>query len=233
MFLYLDNKESNMFLYERDPASIGCMEDKGAARVLYALKSAGPQSADALARRLKVTVVAARQQLGRLLEKGLVAFEDRREGVGRPKRVWSLSDAGNARFPDSHAAMTVDLIQAIGTAFGAEGLDRVIAEREKATRRLYAERVRPGRSLAERARLLAEQRAEEGYMAEVKRQPDGSLMLVENHCPICVAAKACQGFCRSELRLFRDILGPDAKVEREEHILAGARRCAYRITTAK
>jgi predicted ArsR family transcriptional regulator len=208
------------------------MQDKGAARVLYALKSTGPQSADALARRLKVTVVAARQQLGRLLEKGLVAFEDRREGVGRPKRVWSLSEAGHARFPDSHAAMTIDLIQAIGTAFGPEGLDRVIAERERATRRLYAERVRPGRSLAERTKLLAEQRAEEGYMAEVKRQPDGSLLLIKNHCPICVAARACQGFCRSELNLFREVLGPDAKVEREEHILAGARRCAYRITPA-
>ena len=208
------------------------MEDKGATRVLYALKSTGPQSADALARRLKVTVVAARQQLGRLLAKGFVTFEDRREGVGRPKRVWSLSEAGHARFPDSHAAMTVDLIQAIGTAFGAEGLDRVIAERERATRRTYAERVRPGRSLAERTKLLAEQRAEEGYMAEVKRQPDGSLLLIENHCPICVAARACQGFCRSELNLFRDVLGPDARVEREEHILAGARRCAYRITPA-
>jgi predicted ArsR family transcriptional regulator len=209
------------------------MEDKGATRVLYALKSAGPQGASALARRLKVTVVAARQQLGRLLEKGLVTFEDRREGVGRPKRVWSLTDAGNARFPDSHAAMTVDLIQTISAAFGPEGLDRVIAERESATLRIYAACVRTGRSLAERAKLLAEQRAEEGYMAEVKRHADGSLLLVENHCPICVAAKTCQGFCRSELNLFRDVLGPDARVEREEHILAGARRCAYRITAGK
>jgi predicted ArsR family transcriptional regulator len=209
------------------------MEDKGAARVLYALKSTGPQSADTLARRLKVTVVAARQQLGRLLDKGLVGFEDRREGVGRPKRVWSLNEAGHAQFPDSHASLTVDLIQAIGAALGPDALERVIAEREKATRRIYADRVRPGRSLAERAKVLAEQRAEEGYMAEVKRQSDGSLLLIENHCPICVAAKACQGFCRSELNLFRDVLGADAKVEREEHILAGARRCAYRITAVR
>src|SRR5215510_14528025 len=111
------------------------MEDKGADRVLYALKSVGPQGAEALARRLKVTVVAARQQLGRLLDKGLGAFEDRREGVGRAERIWSLSDAGHARFPDSHAAMTVDLIQAIETSFGPEGLDRVITEREKVMRR--------------------------------------------------------------------------------------------------
>jgi predicted ArsR family transcriptional regulator len=209
------------------------MEDKGATRVLYALKSVGPQSADALARRLKVTVVAVRQQLGRLLNKGLVAFEDRREGVGRPKRLWSLSEAGHARFPDSHAAMTVDLIQAIGAVFGEDGVDRVIEEREQAMRRLYRERLKPARSLTERAKLLAEQRAEEGYMADVKRQSDGSLVLVENHCPICVAAKACQGFCRSELALFRELLGPDATVEREEHILSGARRCAYRITARK
>jgi predicted ArsR family transcriptional regulator len=209
------------------------MEDKGATRVLYALKSAGPQSADALARRLKVTVVAARQQLGRLLDKELVVFEDRREGVGRPKRLWSLSEAGHARFPDSHAAMTLDFIQAISSVFGEDGLDRVIEERERATRRLYAERLKPARSLAERTKLLAEQRADEGYMAEVKRLPDGALMLIENHCPICVAAKACQGFCRSELKLFREMLGPDATVEREEHILSGARRCAYRITPVK
>ena len=83
--------------------------------------------------------------------------------------------------------------------------------------------------LVERATLLAEQRAEEGYMVDVKRQPDGTLLLVENHCPICVAAKACQGFCKFELNLFRDMLGSDAKVAREEHIVAGARRCAYRI----
>jgi len=209
------------------------MEDRGATRVLHAIKSGGPQSAETIAKRLKVTVVAARQQLGRLLDKGLVAFEDRREGVGRPKRIWSLTDAGQARFPDSHAAVTVDLLRAIETSFGAAGLDKVIAEREKEMRHIYVERLRPGRSLADRAKLLAEQRSEEGYMAEARKLPDGDVLLIENHCPICVAAKACQGFCRSELSLFRDILGPEVRVEREEHILSGARRCAYRLSRVR
>jgi predicted ArsR family transcriptional regulator len=78
---------------------------------------------------------------------------------------------------------------------------------------------------------LAKIRAREGYMAEWRRDGDGFL-LVENHCPICAAATACQGFCRSELEIFRDALGGDAEVERVEHLLAGARRCAYRITRA-
>jgi predicted ArsR family transcriptional regulator len=58
---------------------------------------------------------------------------------------------------------------------------------------------------------------------------DGSWILAENHCPICAAARNCQGFCRSELSVFRAVLGPEVTVERVEHILAGARRCAYRI----
>jgi predicted ArsR family transcriptional regulator len=66
-------------------------------------------------------------------------------------------------------------------------------------------------------------------MAEAQAQPDGSVLLVENHCPICAAARACQQFCRSELEVFRRVLGEDCSVEREEHQLAGARRCAYRI----
>lgn len=209
------------------------MEDRGAMRVLHALKSAGPATAEAIARRLKVTTVAARQQLGRLAEKERVVYEDRREGVGRPKRIWSLTDAGNALFPDSHAAMALDLIDGIRAALGEDALEQVIASREKAMRKLYAARLQPARSLAERARLLAAQRSEEGYMAEAKPQRNGEILLVENHCPICVAAKACQGFCRSELALFRDALGKDVRVEREEHILAGARRCAYRLTPVK
>lgn len=209
------------------------MEDRGAMRVLHALKSGGPATAEAIARRLMVTAVATRQQLGRLREKGQVAYADRREGVGRPKRVWSLTEAGNALFPDSHAAMALDLIDGIRAALGPAALDRVIAAREATMRRLYAARLKPARTLAERAKLLAAQRSDEGYMAEARRQANGDVLLVENHCPICVAAKACQGFCRSELDLFRDVLGPDVRVEREEHILAGARRCAYRLSPVK
>jgi predicted ArsR family transcriptional regulator len=77
---------------------------------------------------------------------------------------------------------------------------------------------------------LAEIRREQGYMAECTKMPDGSILLAENHCPICVAASTCQGLCREELSMFRALLGDKARVERTDHILAGARRCAYRIT---
>jgi predicted ArsR family transcriptional regulator len=63
----------------------------------------------------------------------------------------------------------------------------------------------------------------------VRREGKGVFVLLENHCPICAAATACQGFCSSELELFRSVLGPSVTVERTEHIVGGDRRCAYRI----
>ena len=68
-------------------------------------------------------------------------------------------------------------------------------------------------------------------MAEVRDDPEsGGFLLLEHHCPICAAAQLCTGLCREELSLFAEVLGEDVQVERLSHILAGAGRCAYRVT---
>lgn len=76
---------------------------------------------------------------------------------------------------------------------------------------------------------LAQLRSDEGYMAEVRLLPDG-FMLIENHCPICTAATSCQQFCKTELDVFQRLFEDKAVVTRTDHLLAGARRCAYKIT---
>ncbi len=66
-------------------------------------------------------------------------------------------------------------------------------------------------------------------MAEWRKGRDGTFTLIENHCPICVAARVCQGLCGAELELFEELLGDGVEIERTEHILDGSRRCAYEI----
>ena len=55
-------------------------------RVLFQLKTKGPQTAARLAQRLKITAMAVRQHLAALAEEGLVEWEDERRPVGRPPR---------------------------------------------------------------------------------------------------------------------------------------------------
>ncbi len=206
------------------------MADTTTDRILFRLKTRGPQVIAELGTAFGVTSEAVRQLLVKAEADGLVVYEDRREGRGRPKRFWRLSAAGHARFPDRHSDLTVSLLDAVVAEFGAEGLDRLIARREAEQRAAYRAATADAPSLSAKVARLAELRDREGYMAEWRAEDDGTLTLVENHCPVCAAATACRTLCRSELAIFRDVLGDGARVERTDHILAGARRCAYRVT---
>ena len=127
------------------------------------------------------------------------------------------------------------MIAAVRATFSEEGLDRLLTQRTRLQLRAYRERIRAAcrrDSLSARVRILTAIRREQGYMAARVSRTDGSLLLRENHCPICAAAKSCQGLCREEIELFRAVLGPQARVERIEYVIAGASRCAYMITSA-
>lgn len=203
-----------------------------ADRLLFHLKTRGPAETLALAGALNISRQAVLQHLERLFADGLVDHADQRRGVGRPRRIWALTAAAQTRFPDTHAQLTLEMLDAVRAEFGEAGVDRMIARREAATSRTYVEAMATAKDLQARVARLAELRTAEGYMADWSPDPGGGFLLVENHCPICAAAAACQGFCRAELQVFRDALGPGVTVERTDHILAGARRCAYRITAA-
>jgi predicted ArsR family transcriptional regulator len=199
-------------------------------RLLGLIKRRGPQRVADLAVALAITPEAARQQLTRLAEEDLVVGRlERGGGVGRPAQFWALSPAGEALFPDAHAELTVRLIDAVRSELGEDALERIVLARERDARRLYDREMEGAADMAERVARLAAIRTREGYMAEWWEVESGFL-LVENHCPICAAATACRGFCRAELEVFQEALGPEVRVERTEHIPLGARRCAYRIT---
>lgn len=199
-----------------------------ADRILFFVKSHGPTSTARLAQVMEMTPEAARQQVQKLVAAGLMeGWTEEGAGVGRPRRNWALTEAGHRRFPDTHAQLTAQLLGSVRQIFGEEGLDRLINQREAEARTLYRQ-VCTGKTLRQRLQQLAAIRTDEGYMARIERDGEDWL-LIEDHCPICVAARTCQGFCRSELQVFQEIVGADARVTREQHLLQGATRCTYRI----
>lgn len=213
--------------FENSPQSVRSAAD----RLLLLLKTRGPQTVADLGEALSITGEGARQQLIKLAADGLIEATTEVHGVGRPLQVWHLTTAGHARFPDAHAELTVQLLRTIRTELGEAALERLIVTREAETRANYTAVLEGAADLEERIARLAAARRREGYMAEWQAEGDGYL-LIENHCPICAAATACQSLCRAELELFREVLGTEATVTRIEHILADARRCVYRIAPA-
>jgi predicted ArsR family transcriptional regulator len=203
-------------------------ETKTRRRIVKLLKTEGAMDSASLAGRLHVTAMAVRQHLYALQQEKLVTAEERRVPVGRPAKFWRLTQDADRLFPEAYAELNAALITSVQDAFGPDGMARLLDARVARQRADYRSRIDTSAPLAKRVQQLARIRADEGYMAEVKRDGRGFLF-IENHCPICAAATACQGFCASELDLFRTALGPGVSVERTEHILSGDRRCAYRI----
>jgi predicted ArsR family transcriptional regulator len=130
--------------------------------------------------------------------------------------MWCLTPAAESHFPDAHAGLTVNLLNAAEQTFGEEGVQRLVTRCAKQQIADYRSRI-PARSpLQARLEALISIRSEEGFMAEVQRQRDGSFLLIENHCPISAAANVCPKLCEAKWNSSSPFL---ARASREaEHI---------------
>lgn len=194
--------------------------------ILAMLKKDGAATSQTLAKRLTLTPMAVKLQLYDLEAEGVVRATVGPGSRGRPSKVWYLTEKSEALFPNSHAALCRDILVGIRTTLGEVALDTVLRGRASEQRTRYADALRPLTSLERKLQRLAELRTEEGYMATVE-EINGVLALVENHCPICTAARECVKLCADELKLFQQVIGAAYRVERTEHIVKGARRCVY------
>ncbi len=203
---------------------------KTADLILLQLKSLGPHSAKMLAEKLSMTTMGVRQHMQHLEEKELVCHEDVRTKVGRPTRFWSLTSDGHAQFPDRHNVLSSTLLESTIEIFGQDGLDKLIHSREDKLYTRYSATLDTCDTLEDKLQALVDFRQKDGYMAELIKTDDGLFLLVENHCPIGVAAQTCSTLCHSEIKLFHRLLGDKYSVERTEHIVSGSRHCAYVVT---
>ena len=201
---------------------------KTTEKIVQLIKLNGAMTVKALANKLSLTTMGVRQHLQVLENEAELIFEDKKAPRGRPTRYWSLTSKTHSHFANGHEELTVQLIESVKTIFGDEGLNKLIEHREESSLELYQNLLTNHTNLFNKLNALAKIRSDEGYMATVE-EDGNNYWLLENHCPICAAAAKCLSFCRSELTLFQVLLKNEALVSREEHIIEGARRCAYKI----
>ncbi|MCD0456368.1 transcriptional regulator [Chryseobacterium sp. LC2016-27] len=205
------------------------MEKTAGEQILMFLKMRTQATSLEVAQKLNITKEGARKHLISLANKGLIEPVLKNVGVGRPSTYYVLTPNGLSKFPDTHADVTVQLLRSVKNLLGENALDLLINDREKVAYDRYQNAMENKLTLEQRLETLVKLRNDEGYMAEWNTM-DEVYYLTENHCPICAAARECQGFCRSELKNFQMIIGEEYKVERVEHILSDGNRCKYKIT---
>lgn len=200
--------------------------------LLLRLRIDGPSSPDQLATRLGASRTGVLQQLRALEAAKLVSRQTVRHGVGRPRHLYDVTSDAQDLFPNNYDGLAAGLLAAIEAIGGDDLLEQVFAARRRQlgakVREDMADRVGNGAPLLDRVRELAVIQAANGYLADARVEPDGTIRLEEHNCAIYHIAEGSPAACLAELELFTELLGAD--VVREQHIASGDRCCSYRIT---
>jgi DeoR family suf operon transcriptional repressor len=188
----------------QDPTSDG--------HVLDLIRVAGSMGVADLANQVQVTPTAIRQRLMRLMAQGLVQREAVRNGRGRPKHLYRLTDKGLRLTGSNFADLALALWQEIGLS-GNEELQRDMVRRiARALAAEYADQVQ-GSTLTERMRSLGELLAQRRIPTSVNDFAH-QLAMTAHACPYPKLAEQDRTVCAMEEMLFSELLGQEVKLTR-------------------
>ena len=202
----------------------------GRRAVLYAVRRRGEATAEQVAEQLGMTVSGARQHLSALMRDGFVAATEtapvstRR---GRRALAYSITPLAEDVFPKAYGELTNELLGYVADR-DPELLEDLFAKRRENRIASARERLAKKRTLATRVAELATILDEDGYLATFERVGPGTFRVIEHNCAIWAVAQKYGQACTSEIDFIRAVL-PDTTVERTQHMVAGAKHCAYEI----
>jgi DeoR family suf operon transcriptional repressor len=198
--------------------------------VLYAVRRRGEATAEQVAEQLGMTVSGARQHLSALVSSGLAEateLEPADAKRGRRTLVYCATREADAYFPKAYGELTNELLGYVAESDPAL-LDEMFAKRREERIRNATERLANRRTLAAKVAELTKILDQDGYFATWDKLAPGVFRIIEHNCAIWAVAERYGQACTSEIEFIRAVL-PDAGVERVEHMVAGARRCAYEV----
>lgn len=204
-----------------DPSLLGPARGRILALLLSQARTAKETAAT-----LKIQVSAARKHLERLREIGLVDEQFQKAEMGRPKKIYTLTEKGKELFPRQYDMLLNATLAQLGKEKSAEYPESVM--NEIADSIIQREGLREG-TRGERTEKLLKLLDGLGFQGSLKKNPD-MLVFVSSNCPLLKTAEehqeiVCRGFHEE---LIKKSLGA-TQVKRESWIVDGDPYCAHTV----
>lgn len=187
---------------------------------------AGDRTAAQVASALRVQVSAAVKHLERLRGMGIVDRRFERRGVGRPKRMYSITARGREVFPRRYDVVLNEVLAQLVEEDGPEGAEAALRRRGDRIGRAMNP---PGAPERGRLARLADGLNALGFEASVDRR-GGECVVTSRNCPILKAAQAhrelvCRGLHAEIIRAAAGV----SDIERGKWIVDGDAVCVHRF----
>jgi DeoR family suf operon transcriptional repressor len=193
--------------------------------VLDALTKAGRATVHQLAEATDIKPMTVRHHLTVLEADGLVTSEAKRQPVGRPYHVYSLTDKAHTLFPQYCCRLTDRLLGQLKESLPPETVQMVISALADALAGKVRHRFE--NLPAEKRRVyLIEVLQHEGFRAQWQQKGD-RIQLVEYHCPYYLIGRHHPEVCQIGETLIRTVLGAD--IQKESCLVAGDAVCIFTL----
>ncbi|MFU8772150.1 MAG: helix-turn-helix transcriptional regulator [Anaerolineales bacterium] len=196
-------------------------------RILLTLLRQRQCTINELAKAVEINPISVRHHITRLEADGLVVFEEQRHGVGRPRKVYLLSEAGLEHFPTRYLRLTIRLLQQLKDHMPTELVSKLFTDMANDIAEDYAKSM-PGinLSLEQRLELVKDVLINEGFNVEWE-QKDDRYHIREISCPYLHIGQNHPEVCRVDQTLISSLL--NVPVEKIQCILDGDSHCTYVI----
>lgn len=194
--------------------------------ILRALRAQGKCTVNTLAEAAQVSPVSVRHHLSNLLAEGVIAMEEVRHGVGRPRQLFSLTESGLDLSPGRYFRLTNRLLDEIKGSLTTTQLEQLLSGVANGMADRYAE-VLAGLSLTEKLSRLKEMLSEEGFDAELETQGD-QVIIRELSCPYFRIGLEHPEVCRIDQAFIASALA--LPVSRVGCLLDGDAHCTFSVS---
>jgi DeoR family transcriptional regulator, suf operon transcriptional repressor len=198
-------------------------------RILQTLLRQPRRTITELAEAVGINPISVRHHLSNLQVEGLVGFEEERHGVGRPRLVYTLTEAGMERFPTRYLRLTTRLLAQMKESMPGPLVARLFSQVAEDLAGEYADQVR-GLDMEERLEFVKQLLAEEGFTVEWEKQGD-EYHIHEISCPYYQIGVNHPEVCSVDQALISRMLALPA--EKVQCILSGSSHCTYVVQPAR
>ncbi|MFO7625095.1 MAG: winged helix-turn-helix transcriptional regulator [Anaerolineales bacterium] len=194
-------------------------------RVLNTLLTRPRSTINHLAESVGINPISVRHHIARLEADGLVTSDEELHGVGRPRRVYFLTEDGVEHFPTRYMRLTLRLLEQLKETMPDQAVQQLFATMAEGLVEDYmGDGQTDGLSMEERLDLLQKTLTQEGFNVEWEKQGD-AYHIREINCPYLHVSQNHPEVCSVDQTLISAFL--DVPAEKVTCVLHGDAHCTY------
>ena len=192
-------------------------------RVLQILLSRERCTIIELAEAVDINPISVRHHINKLEADGLVASEEERHGVGRPRRLYFLTEKGREQFPTRYIRLTLRLLEQLKETMPPHMVDHLFTQMAQEMASGYRAEAQD-LSVEERLNLIQGLLTREGFSVEWEKQGD-YYHIRESNCPYYHVGQNHPEVCSVDQTLISTLL--DIPAQKIQCMLQGDAHCTY------